>query len=171
MNGKDLMEAMGYVDESFLAEAEAAVPARRRVIWQPIAAAACIGLAVLGYQAVDSRNSSGNLARSVGMPMLDAEVEMAEAAPMLLSVTAQMTVQLTGQEGDTLLCTVTDSGSGTIPVGTQLRIVPPEQVPADTANTAFRAAKEKEDTLLSVFYDPDTLEGDLLPALEIQKAE
>ena len=47
MNGKELMESMGYVDEKYIAEAEDTAP-KRRVRWRPLAAtasaAACLAL-------------------------------------------------------------------------------------------------------------------------------
>lgn len=50
MNGKELMESMGYVDEKYIAEAEEAPAKRRR--WRPLAAtasaAACLALILAG---------------------------------------------------------------------------------------------------------------------------
>lgn len=50
MNGKELMESMGYVDEKYIAEAEEAPAKRRR--WRPLAAtvsaAACLVLILAG---------------------------------------------------------------------------------------------------------------------------
>ena len=51
MNGKELMESMGYVDEKYIAEAEDTAP-KRRVRWRPLAAtasaAACLALILAG---------------------------------------------------------------------------------------------------------------------------
>ena len=50
MNGKELMESMGLVDEKYIAEAEEAPGKHRR--WKPLAAtasaAACLALVLLG---------------------------------------------------------------------------------------------------------------------------
>lgn len=165
MNGKDLMEAMSYIDEAYLAEADA--PVRRRIPWQPIAAAACVGLAVLGYRAVDILQTP-KLAKSADIQFQDACFKIVEETIMYLPASAQMTVRVTGQEDDCLLCTVTDSGSGSIPVGTQLRIAPPELA---TSDTSFRAAKQEEGTLLYITYDPAAMEEDYLPALQISQAD
>lgn len=41
MNGKQMLEAMSFVDEKYIEDAEAA-PKRNRIHWQGFAAAACL---------------------------------------------------------------------------------------------------------------------------------
>lgn len=159
MNGKELMESMGYVDEQYIAEAEKN-PARRRLHWQPlIAAAACVTLVLtVGWRflpqlrkteepAVNAALYQGEApaagtARSVEETAADQAVG---AAPMMVSALAEMTVQVVEQRPDALVCLVIDPGTSDFQSNDQVRITLPEttgttQSQEETAAAALEKA-------------------------------
>ena len=77
MNGKELMESMGLVDEKYIAEAEEAPGKHRR--WRPLAAtasaAACLALVLLGVWQLRPQKQTGK-----EETMVSAAVYQAEAA-------------------------------------------------------------------------------------------
>lgn len=143
MNGKELMESMGYVDEKYIAEAEDAPP-KRRIHWQPLAAAvsaaACLTLVLVGVwqfrpQKLTENDTSmvsaalytgeaasGGTARSVEETAADQAVG---AAPMMVSALAEMTVQVVERTADGLVCIVTDPGTSDFQPNDQVTIALP----------------------------------------------
>ena len=75
MNGKELMESMGYVDEKYIAEAEEAPGKHRR--WRPLAAtasaAACLALVLLGVWQLRPQKLTENDATMAGSAVYQAE--------------------------------------------------------------------------------------------------
>ena len=110
MNGKELMESMGLVDEKYIAEAEEAPGKHRR--WKPLAAtasaAACLALVLLGVWQFRPQKLMENDTTMVSAAVYQTEAaagtaRMAEevvtdqdlgAAPMMASGLAEMTVQV-----------------------------------------------------------------------------
>lgn len=142
MNGQDMLEAMSFVDEKYIEDAETA-PKIRRLHWQPIAAmAACFCLVLYGYRTLtapmldkvaqqESQDISfAAIAPAAEVPNNDVVMGLDEAmeyAPKTMS-TAMMriTVRVDAVEDGTLLCTVTDPGTTVWENGIQKRILPPE---------------------------------------------
>lgn len=136
MNGRDLIESLGHVDEQYIAEAEEA-PKRRR--WQSLAvAAACLVLVLVGAwqfrpqleedaaPAVEASQykveTAGGAARSMEEEALDQAVGI---APMMVSALSEMTVQVVEQVEERLLCIVTDPGTSDFQTGDQVTITLP----------------------------------------------
>lgn len=175
MNGKDLMESMGYVDEKYIADAETP-PARRRLHWQPmIAAAACLVLVLTGVwqflprqQAEDAapmvsaalyqkEAAAGGTARTVEDAVEEAAAEATAAdqdtgaVAMMVSALAEMTVRVVERGEDALVCLVTDPGTSDYQVNDQVKIALPD------ANSQAEAeqADAGEGTLYRVSFLPD----------------
>lgn len=160
MNGNDLLEAMSFLDEKYIDEAEAE-PKKRRLYWQPAlaAAAACLALVLAGVwktlpqqqeapavgtslYRVQETEAAVSGARAMEEPA--ANQADAAAAPMMASVFARMTVQVVEQTEGGLLCIVTDPGTSGYEIRQQVTIVLPETT----------AATESAETLYQVTFDP-----------------
>ena len=161
MNGKELMESMGYVDEKYIAEAENTAP-KRRVRFNPlvatVSAAACLVLVLAGVwqfrpqkQTEDAapmvsaalyagETASGGTARSVEETAADQPVG---AAPMMVSALAEMTVQVVEQRPDALVCLVIDPGTSDFQSNDQVRITLPETTGTTQSQEETAAALEK----------------------------
>lgn len=162
MNGKDLLEALSFVDEKYIEDAQC-TPARRP-LWQGAAAlAACLALVLLGWRTVNLSKQTHKIQLAA---VYDSAESVAEAALdradsnslMMASPLPTVTVRVDGTEDGILLCTVTAPGE--YPVGTQLRIAPPE---TDEVRSTS-AAKEPVEYVIT--YHPG--EGDILQAVDIQ---
>lgn len=160
MNGNDLLEAMSFLDEKYIDEAEAE-PKKRRLYWQPAlaAAAACLALVLAGVwktlpqqqeapavgaslYKVEETEAAAFGARAMEEPA--ANQADAAAAPMMASVFARMTVQVVEQTEDAFVCIVTDPGTSGYEAQQQVTIVLPETT----------AATESAETLYQVTFDP-----------------
>lgn len=171
MNGNDLLEAMSFLDEQYIDEAEAE-PKKRRLYWRPvsaaIAAAACLALVLAGVwktlpqqqeapavgaslYRVQETEASVSGARAMEEPA--ANQADAAAAPMMASVFARMTVQVVEQTEDAFVCIVTDPGTSGYEIRQQVTIVLPETTAA-TDSAAAEAATESAETLYQVTFDP-----------------
>lgn len=124
MNGRTLLEAMSYVDEGFVEEAER--PTIPKTPWLKWAlAAACVGLVLLCWNRLpmpgaSAENLSGSLA--MGREGLEA-VEEGE--------TPNVTVKVMSLMPDGFTATVTESAQ--IPVGTEVTVIlEGEYEPGDT---------------------------------------
>lgn len=164
MNGKELMESMGYVDEKYIAEAEDAAPKRRRH-WQPLAAAvsaaACLALVLMGVWQLRPQKqtendtamvsaalytgeaASGGTARSMEETTADQAVG---AAPMMASALAEMTVQVVERTADGIVCIVTDPGTSDFQPNDQVTIALPAATEAASvqAETGVSGMSETE---------------------------
>lgn len=171
MNGNDLLEAMSFLDEQYIDEAEAE-PKKRRLYWQPafatVAAAACLALVLAGVwktlpqqqeapavgaslYRVQETEAAVSGARAMEEPA--ANQADAAAAPMMASVFARMTVQVVEQTEDAFVCIVTDPGTSGYEAQQQVTIVLLETTAA-TDSAAAEAATESAETLYQVTFDP-----------------
>lgn len=172
MNGNDLLEAMSFLDEQYIDEAEAE-PKKRRLYRQPafatVAAAACLALVLAGVwktlpqqqeapavgaslYRVQETEAAVSGARAMEEPAAN-QADAAAAAPMMASVFARMTVQVVEQTEDAFVCIVTDPGTSGYEIRQQVTIVLPETTAA-TDSAAAEAATESAETLYQVTFDP-----------------
>lgn len=170
MNGNDLLEAMSFLDDQYIDEAEAE-PKKRRLYWQPAfaAAAACLALVLAGVwktlpqqqeapavgaslYRVQETEAAVSGARAMEEPAAN-QADAAAAAPMMASVFARMTVQVVEQTEDAFVCIVTDPGTSGYEIRQQVTIVLPETTAA-TDSAAAEAATESAETLYQVTFDP-----------------
>lgn len=142
MNGKELMESMGLVDEKYIAEAEEAPGKQRR--WKPLAAtasaAACLALVLLGVWQLRPQKLMEN-----DTTMVSAAVYQTEAA----AGTARMAEEV-----------VTDQDLGAAPmmeeaVANQAVGAAPMMV-SGLAEMTVQVVERTEDGLLCVVTDPGT---------------
>ena len=142
MNGKELMESMGLVDEKYIAEAEEAPGKHRR--WKPLAAtasaAACLALVLLGVWQFRPQKLTEN-----DTTMVSAAVYQAEAA----AGTARMAEEV-----------VTDQDLGAAPmmeeaVANQAVGAAPMMV-SGLAEMTVQVVERTEEGLLCVVTDPGT---------------
>lgn len=167
MNGRDLIESLGHVDEQYIAEAEEA-PKRRR--WQSLAvAAACLVLVLVGAwqfrpqleedaaPAVGASQfkleTTGGTARSMEEEALDQAVGV---APMMVSALSEMTVQVVEQAEERLLCIVTDPGTSDFQTGDQVTIT----LPGITEATLETAVSETLETAVSETPESNSIQPD-----------
>lgn len=164
MNGKELLESMGYVDEKYIAEAEEA-PGRRRH-WQPlIAAAACLALVLAGVweflprqekldaapQAAAFQAKSAEAAEERSLNDQEEDQVFSAGTPMQFSGLVEMTIRVVERGEDALVCLVTDPGTSDYQVNDQVKIALPD------ANSQAEAeqAGAGEGTLYRVSFLPD----------------
>ena len=163
MNGKELLESMGYVDEKYIAEAEEA-PKRRRH-WQPLIAAACLALVLAGVweflprqekldaapQAAAFQAKSAEAAEERSLNDQEEDLVFSAGTPMQLSGLAEMTVRVEERGEDALICLVTDPGTSDYQVNDRVKIALPD------ANSQAEAeqAGAGEGTLYRVSFLPD----------------
>lgn len=142
MNGKELMESMGLVDEKYIAEAEEATGKQRR--WKPLAAtvsaAACLALVLLGVWQFRPQKLMEN-----DTTMVSAAVYQTEAA----AGTARMAEEV-----------VTDQDLGAAPmmeeaVANQAVGAAPMMV-SGLAEMTVQVVERTEEGLLCVVTDPGT---------------
>lgn len=142
MNGKELMESMGLVDEKYIAEAEEAPGKQRR--WKPLAAtvsaAACLALVLLGVWQLRPQKLMEN-----DTTMVSAAVYQTEAA----AGTARMAEEV-----------VTDQDLGAAPmmeeaVANQAAGAAPMMV-SGLAEMTVQVVERTEEGLLCVVTDPGT---------------
>ena len=133
MNGKELMESMGYVDEKYIAAAEAKPV--RRIHWQPIAAAACLILVLAGTWQVLPRlkteeaasNDAAPMAMTSGTARNSREADQGNgAAVMMATPLAEMTVQVLEWTQEGACCQVVDPGTSDFQPGDRVTVVLPE---------------------------------------------
>ena len=175
MNGKDLMESMGYVDEKYIAEAQESP--KRRVHWQPLAAAACLVLVLAGAWRFLPTQSKQLAKESVTMDMAAGTArsnEMAVAdqavgpAVMMAPTPVQMTVQVVEQTEEGMLCLVVDPGTSDFRKDDQVTVVLPEDLL--NAAAAQPAALSAEAPSFQVTFFPDQA-GDRVTAQEWTRVE
>ena len=153
MNGQDLLEAMSFIDESYIHQMETVQKLRRKVLrWQPVAAmAACLALAMTGLWLYSPTKSMPDTAmpemqvatvsETVAMNRMLQEPQVMAAMALdddLATGAAclEMTVWLEPQADGSVLCTVVESGTASYEVGTSLRIILPEDA-GDTAEGTY----------------------------------
>lgn len=171
MNGRELVEAMSHVDEKYISEAEEA-PHRRRH-WQELAiTAACLALVLVGVWQFRPQLQK-DAAPAVGAAQYKAEARSMEeaaldqandAAPMMASALSEMTVRVTEQTGEALLCVVTDPGTSDFQPGDQVTITLPgitgataesQKEAVESETQASNAPDEDSQPLYLVTFLPD----------------
>lgn len=166
MNGKDMLESMSFVDEKYVEDA-ANIPARRKIRWQPFAAAACLAL-VLGAWRLTLPKAAESAAQAVNEPEIAAysadagDTEDAASSVMggmLKSAAApqSMKVRIVAQDGLTLTCTVEDPGTGNCQPGQTVTVQLPEE-------------EEILPEQIQIFYFDENEDG-TISALRWEKAE
>lgn len=154
MNGQDLLEAMSFIDESYIHQMETVQKPRRKVLrWQPVAAmAACLALAMTGLWLYSPTKSMPDTAmpemqvatvsetvamnRMLQEPQVMAAMIVEDDLATGAAACLEMTVWLEPQADGTLLCTVVESGTASYEVGTSLHIILPEDA-GDTAEGTY----------------------------------
>ena len=129
MNGKDMLEAMGFADEKYIEDAET-VP-KQRPHWQPAAAAAaCLVLVLIGaWKAAPAKNAAPEMAAAqmdeaaVYSGSAEAQIPMLGAAASRSIAPPEMTVTVVAQDGGTLRCTVDDPGTGEFAPGAEITVL------------------------------------------------
>lgn len=179
MNGKDLLEAMSFIDESYIAQAEKK-PARknyRPLITTLTTIAACFALLVgSGYwyahgklariqmasykesaysQELDAFVAPQRVTESVAAGGTESRMLDAADANIAMAVQVQtVTVQVTAQEDGFYRCTITDPGTGPWQSpGTEIRIPIQEDIQLDG--------------IYVLTFDPNNVEGDTITQIEI----
>lgn len=140
MNGKDILEAMSYVDERYVDEADQK-PAARRIRWVPYAAAvACLSLVLFGvrqlsrplaavkYTAITEEAAEVQEELSVQKASGTALDEVSGNRSMEMALPLQMTVKvLRRTEQGNWICEVTDPGTGSYALSQEIEIAPPAE--------------------------------------------
>lgn len=142
MNGKELMESMGLVDEKYIAEAEEAPGKHRR--WKPLAAtasaAACLALVLLGVWQFRPQKLTEN-----DTTMVSAAVYQAEAAAGTARVAEEV---------------VTDQDLGAAPMmeeaGANQAVGAAPMMVSGLAEMTVQVVERTEEGLLCVVTDPGT---------------
>lgn len=169
MNGKEMLESMSYVDEKYIADAE--VRPKGRLHWQPVAAAACLALVLVGVGLmVPGREAPMELAagpRQAAVAQLeeaavsgdtaDQGMPLMAAAPKSVAL-PDMTVTVVAREGSTLHCTVETSGDGAFQPGQEITVLLPQE------------DAEALPTRLHIFYTPAEA-ADTVTALSWEEAQ
>lgn len=144
MNGKDLLESMGYVDEKYIQRAAAPQRCRRLHWWSLAAAAACLAIMILGIRA-----------------LLPAQQEnfamMQKSSAAQDTVTSRSAVPETAAVENAIASTEADNGIA--PLSEDLAPVlgaTPEDASSGTAEMVVRVLRQEADALVCVVTDPGT---------------
>lgn len=149
MNGKELMESMGYVDEKYIAAAEAKPV--RRIYWQSLAAAAACLILVLAcsWQFLPqlkteeaASNDAAPMVMTSGTARNSREADQGNgAAVMMATPLAEMTVQVLEWTQEGACCQVVDPGTSDFQPGDQVTVVLPETQEAAAQPEMEKAAQ------------------------------
>ena len=151
MNGQELVEAMSYVDEAYIAAAERK-PARV-LRWQPIAAAAaCLALVLIGAWRYLPQTQTKEAAVEEDAAMFSGAARSSKemdagngTAVMMASPFIEMTVQVLEWTQDGARCRVVDPMDSGYEAGQELTVILPEVTEAsafeyDTAEPVYRVS-------------------------------
>lgn len=131
MNGKEMLEAMSFVDEKYIEDAEAA-PKRRRIHWQGFAAAAaCLAVVLVGVWSLNSQKETAELAaaQDAEIAAYGADTELSAMMSGAVSkriFVPEMTVLVVEQEGNALRCQVEEPGTGSLEAGQEITVLLPD---------------------------------------------
>lgn len=174
MNGKDLLESMSHVDEKYIAEAEETP--KRRLHWQPLAAAAaCLVLVLAGvweFLPWQEKLDAAPQAAAFQAKIEEAAVErsltqheedqvLTAGTPMQFSGLVEMTVRVAERGEDAYVCVVTDPGTSDYQVNDRVKIALPDAGPQAAEADQNSAAEE---TLYRVTFLPDQGAERITPA-------
>lgn len=176
MNGNDLLEALSFVDEEYIAEADVKQP-RKKNRWAPVLAmAACLSLVFLGlrwwFPVMQEEATQESAVADFAMERtLFAETTMTHSAPRALgaapkvnksvasiSPLRQVTVRVTKVEEASFLAVI--AAPGPMEEGTEVTVLLPDSEELQTIHA---------DDLLDVFYRSDPENDTVLKAQEILK--
>ena len=190
MNGNDLLEAMSFLNEEYIEEAEAE-PKKRRLYWRPVtgtvAAAACLTLVLAGvWKTTQQKQYEEVPSHSAAVYQMETEADAAPknsvrakeesaadqavgAAPMMASVFTQMTVRVVEQTEEGLLCIVTDPGTSDFQMEQQVTIALPHPETAiatmEPAAAETNKAVDSAEVLYQVTFAPGEA-ADVITAIE-----
>lgn len=163
MNGKELMESMGYVDEKYIAAAEAKPV--RRIHWQSLAAAAACLILVLAcsWQFLPqpkteeaASNDAAPMVMTSGTARNSREADQGNgAAVMMATPLAEMTVQVLEWTQEGACCQVVDPGTSDFQPGDRVTVVLPETLEAtqpEMGKAAQPAAMALDEDASTVVY-------------------
>lgn len=131
MNGKEMLEAMSFVDEKYIEDAEAA-PKRNRIHWQGFAAAAaCLAVVLVGVWSLNSQKETAELtaAQDAEIAAYGADTELSAMMSGAVSkriFVPEMTVLVVEQEGNALRCQVEEPGTGSLEAGQEITVLLPD---------------------------------------------
>lgn len=167
MNGKNMLEAMSFIDEKYIEDADE-TPARRPVRWRGIAAAAaCLAVVLIGAWGIGMLQPAKEAAPELAMQKAeDISVysnsqDIAVGSIMLSRSPAPMelTVLVTAQEGNTLHCTVEDAGTGCFEAGAEITVLLPEEYTDAVSGRLLVSVTPGEDDNTVVALDWTQLEN------------
>ncbi len=168
MNGKEMLESLNYVDEKYIEDAES-IPKRRRVRWQPLAAAAAcltLVLAAGAWRLTVTREAAPETAAQMEEAAVysgsAADVPMVMAAKgaapeMTVTVLEQAAANDAGETADTagviLRCTVDDPGDSGFAPGQEITVLLPASGEALPAHLRIAyVMEEAENTVTAVTW-------------------
>ena len=131
MNGKEMLEAMSFVDEKYIEDAEAA-PKRNRIHWQSFAAAAaCLAVVLVGVWSLNSQKETAELtaAQDAEIAAYGADTELSAMMSGAVSkriFVPEMTVLVVEQKGNALRCQVEEPGTGSLEAGQEITVLLPD---------------------------------------------
>lgn len=131
MNGKEMLEAMSFVDEKYIEDAEAA-PKRNHIHWQGFAAAAaCLAVVLVGVWSLNSQKETAELtaAQDAEIAAYGADTELSAMMSGAVSkriFVPEMTVLVLEQEGNALRCQVEEPGTGSLEAGQEITVLLPD---------------------------------------------
>lgn len=130
MNGKEMLEAMSFVDEKYIEDAEAA-PKRNRIHWQGFAAAACLAVVLVGVWSLNSQKETAELTAAQDAEIAAYGADTGLSAMMSGAVSKrtfvpEMTVLVVEQEGNALRCQVEEPGTGSLEAGQEITVLLPD---------------------------------------------
>lgn len=131
MNGKEMLEAMSFVDEKYIEDAEAA-PKRNRIHWQGFAAAAaCLAVVLVGVWSLNNQKETAELAaaQDAEIAAYGADTELSAMMSGAVSkriFVPEMTVLVVEQEGNALRCQVEEPGTGSLEAGQEITVLLPD---------------------------------------------
>ncbi len=146
MNGKDLLESMGYVDEKYIQQA--AAPQRcRRPHWRSLAAAAaCLAVAILGIRMLlPAPKKQDNFA----MMQRSSAAQDQEAARSAVPETAILEDAIVSTEADSGIAPLSEDSAPVLGAT-------PEEASSGTAEMVVRVLRQEADALVCVVTDPGT---------------
>lgn len=145
MNGKDLLESMGYVDEKYIQQAASPMHRRSRLHWRALAAAAaCLAITILGIRALVPAQQKN----SAMMQKSSAAQDTAMSRSAVLE-TAVVENAIASTEAD----------NGIAPLSEDLAPVlgaVPEDASSGTVEMVVRVLRQEADALVCVVTDPGT---------------
>ena len=169
MNGKEMLESLNYVDEKYIEDAES-IPKRRRVRWQPLAAAACLVLVLAAgaWRLTATKEAAPETAAQMeeavaysgsaaDVPMVMAAAKGAVAQEMTVTVLEQAAANDAGETADTagviLRCTVDDPGDSGFAPGQEITVLLPASGEALPAHLRIAyVVEEAENTVTAVTW-------------------